>query len=104
MCSSSLESLVSTNKSDLFTPSQRCHESILTHLFSFLLPVKLVWVPNENFDTFVLVDDDGKELARGTPTGSLPHIRQRQRNYAMVRGGKYASVVESIAQATSPTE
>lgn len=65
--------------------------------FRSRIAFKLVWVPNPTFDTFVLVDDDGKELARGTPTGTLPHIRQRQMNYAMVRGGKYAKVADAIA-------
>lgn len=65
--------------------------------FRSRIAFKLVWVPNATYDTFVLVDDDGKELARGTPTGTLPHIRQRQMNYAMVRGGKYAKVAEAIA-------
>jgi hypothetical protein len=71
--------------------------------FRSRIAFKLVWVPNPSFDTFVLVDDDGKELARGTPAGNLPHIRQRQMNYAMVRGGKYAKVAEAIA-ASAVTE
>ncbi len=65
--------------------------------FRSRIAFKLVWVPNVDFDTFVLVDDDGKELARGTPTGKLPHIRQRQMNYSMVKGGKYAAAADAIA-------
>jgi hypothetical protein len=39
--------------------------------FRSRIAFKLVWAPTENFDTFVLVDDDGIELARGNPTGKL---------------------------------
>jgi hypothetical protein len=59
---------------------------------------KLVWVPNNKFDEFVLVDDDGKELARGAPSGGLPNLRQRQMNYAIMRGSKYAVVARNIAK------
>jgi len=65
--------------------------------FRSRIAFKLVWVPNENFDQFVLVDDDGKELARGSPTGILPPLRQRQMNYQIVKGSKYARVVDQIA-------
>lgn len=72
--------------------------------FRSRIAFKLVWAPTPAFDTFVLVDDDGKELARGTPSGTLPHIRQRQMNYSMVKGGKYATAAEAIAATagTSP--
>jgi hypothetical protein len=62
---------------------------------------KLVWVPNENFDAFVVVDDDGEELARGFPTGSLPRLGERQMNYGIVQGSKYAKVADAIASATA---
>lgn len=65
--------------------------------FRSRIAFKLVWVPNENFDQFVLVDDDGNELARGSPTGRLPPLRQRQMNYQIVKGSKYARVVDQIA-------
>jgi len=65
--------------------------------FRSRIAFKLVWVPNPNFDAFVLVDDDGNELARGRPSGSLPNIRQRQMNYALVRGSKYAKAADAIA-------
>lgn len=65
--------------------------------FRSRIAFKLVWVPNPNFDTFVLVDDDGKELARGTPSGSLPNLRQRQMNYAIVKGSKYSKAADAIA-------
>jgi hypothetical protein len=65
--------------------------------FRSRIAFKLVWVPNEKFDTFVLVDDDGKELTRGTPTGGLPNSRQRQLNYSIVKGSKYAKAADAIA-------
>jgi hypothetical protein len=72
----------------------------MSHLAS---SVKLVWAPTANFDIFVLVDDDGKELARGKPLGNLPNIRQRQMNFAIVQGGKYAKAAEAVA-ANAATE
>ncbi len=66
--------------------------------FKSRIAFKLVWVPNTNFDKFVLVDDDGKELARGSPSGQLPHIRHRQMNYQLVQGSKYATVVDKLAK------
>ena len=69
--------------------------------FKSRIAFKLVWVPNANFDKFVLIDDDGKELARGSPTGQLPNIRQRQMNYELVRGSKYARAVDQIAFGSS---
>ena len=38
----------------------------------------------------MLVDDDGNWLAKGTPTGELPHQRSRMENYMLVQGSKYA--------------
>lgn len=64
--------------------------------FRSRIAFKLVWVPNDNFDSFVLVDDDGMELARGNPTSGLPSIRQRQLNYATVQGSKYAKAADAI--------
>lgn len=69
--------------------------------FQSRIAFKLVWVPNDNFDAFVLVDDDGGELARGFPTGSLPRLRERQMNYAIVQGSKYAKVADAVASATA---
>eukprot|EP00980_Cylindrotheca_fusiformis_P028208 scaffold22586_cov138-Cylindrotheca_fusiformis.AAC.28 len=65
--------------------------------FRSRIAFKLVWVPNDNFDAFVLVDDDGDELARGFPTGPLPRRRDRQMNYAIVQGSKYAKVADALA-------
>lgn len=36
-----------------------------------------VWCP-PSFSSFVLVDDDGQLLNRGTPTGQLPPLSQRR--------------------------
>ena len=50
---------------------------------------KLVWVPGpaNDFARFVLVDDEGAELASGVPTGSVPARREREYNYRMLEGG-----------------
>jgi hypothetical protein len=58
---------------------------------------KLVWIPN-NFESFVLVDDDGVELNRGTPTGAIPDLRQRQANFQLVDGSKYAVAALSSSE------
>lgn len=50
---------------------------------------KLVWCP-PYFDSFVLVDDEGNLLNRGTPTGALPDVDSRRANYMLTRGSKYA--------------
>jgi len=64
--------------------------------FSSRVAFKLVWVP-PNFEEFVLVDDEGRLLKRGAPTGSLPSLGARKRNFALVQGGKYATAAEAIA-------
>lgn len=69
--------------------------------FRSRIAFKLVWVPTKNFDTFVLVDDSGKLLAKGTPVSGLPHINERQRNYLLVKDSKYAKEADAIA-AESP--
>merc|ERR1719343_1000827 len=60
--------------------------------FRSRIAFKLVWVPNDNYDMFVLVDDEGKLLAKGKPTGLLPSRRQREMNYRIIKGSKYATV------------
>ena len=40
------------------------------------------------------VDDEGRLLKKGTPTGALPHLMSRQQNYGLVRGGLYAAAAE----------
>lgn len=66
--------------------------------FRSRIAFKLVWCPTKAFDVFVLVDDDGKELAQGKPTGRLPSLRERQVNYKIVAGSKYGTVAEQIAK------
>ena len=64
----------------------------------------LVWVPNETFDTFVLVDDEGKLLATGTPSdgpGALPSLRERKYNYRIMAGSKYTVEADKMAAATA---
>jgi len=62
---------------------------------------KLVWCP-PTFGTFVLVDDEGALLASGTPTGQLPGIRERQANFQLTAGSKYAREAEKLLH-ISPT-
>jgi len=57
-----------------------------------------VWVP-PRFNAFVLVADDGTELARGYPTGALPPMGHRQANYALVEGSKYAAAATAFYKA-----
>lgn len=69
----------------------------VAHLqFRSRIAFKLVWVPTSSFDRFVLVDDDGDLLAEGRPTGGPP-LRERQRNYQMVAGSKYATAADALA-------
>jgi len=67
--------------------------------FRSRIAFKLVWAP-PTFDSFVLVDDEGKLLAKGTPqAGSgLPSVQQRQKNYEVVRGGRYAAEAEKAGK------
>lgn len=72
--------------------------------FRSRIAFKLVWVPNDRYDTFVLVDDDGELLALGTPSDGppnygLPTLRQRKLNYALVRGSKYARAADALVAA-----
>ena len=67
--------------------------------FQARIAFKLVWVPNSNFDAFVLVNDDGQLLAHGTPAKEgLPPLRERQRNYQLVEGSKYATAADRMAR------
>merc|ERR1719231_210665 len=76
----------------------------VAHLqFKSRIAFKLVWVP-PTFDTFVLVDDDGNLLARGSPTGHLPHMQQRQMNYRAVADSKYSVQADIVGRrATAKT-
>ena len=63
---------------------------------------KLVWCPDGDFSSFVLVDDDGALLALGAPTGTLPGIDQRMRNWAAVEGSKYADAAYAVTPKSAP--
>ncbi|GKY98384.1 hypothetical protein MPSEU_000796000 [Mayamaea pseudoterrestris] len=66
--------------------------------FKARIAFRLVWVPNHVFDEFVLVDDRGKLLAHGTNiTEGLPLLMERQMNYRMVAGTKFAKEADRIA-------
>ena len=67
--------------------------------FQSRIAFKLVWVPTDNFDTFVLVDDEGHLLAKGTPSSmeGLPPLSERQMNYKLVEGSKYAKEADRLA-------
>ena len=54
-----------------------------------------MWCP-QAFSTLVLVDDEGELLATGTPTGKVPPLRERQANYKLVQGSKYAREAERL--------
>lgn len=69
--------------------------------FRSRIAFKLVWVPTRDFDSFVLVDDDGNLLAHGKPSPAigdeLPSLMERAKNYRLVKGSKYAKAADSIA-------
>ena len=67
--------------------------------FRSRIAFKLVWVPNANYDMFVLVNDDGKLLAKGHPTGTLPSRREREMNYNIMKGSKYAIEADKLVNA-----
>lgn len=75
----------------------------VAHLqFRSRIAFKLVWVPPE-FETFVLVDDAGELLNVGHPDASSPGFpswQQRAKNYAVVRGSKYATAADTLSSAT----
>ena len=77
-----------TNGCHLTPPSDVAHVQ-----FQSRIAFKLVWVPPA-FETFVLVDDEGNELRRGAPTGTLPPLAYRKANFALVSGSKYATAAE----------
>jgi hypothetical protein len=64
--------------------------------FRARIAFKLVWSPVDDFASFVLVDDAGTLLASGTPVPPLPAYRERQANYAIVKGGRYAAAAETL--------
>jgi hypothetical protein len=67
--------------------------------FRSRIAFKLVWVPTPRLDEFVLVDDDGQLLAHVTSVQPpLPSVRERQMNYRIVEGSKYAKQADRIAE------
>lgn len=60
---------------------------------------KLVWVPNKNFDSFVLVDDEGGLLAKGKLDSleGMPPLQERMLNFRIMQGSKYAVEAEKVA-------
>lgn len=82
-----------TNGCNLEPPQDVAHVQ-----FRSRIAFKLVWVPPA-LETFVLVDDAGDLLNSGTPTGRLPALSQRQQNFALVRGSKYAAAAEALGKA-----
>jgi hypothetical protein len=66
--------------------------------FEARIAFKLVWCPGGSsppaFERYVIVDDDGALLATGLPDQDsvepLPHLREREANYAVVAGSRYA--------------
>ena len=72
--------------------------------FRSRIAFKLVWVPNDGYDMFVLVDDDGALLASGRPSGGrLPSRREREMNYRIMKGSKYAVAADGLASGENST-
>jgi len=70
----------------------------VAHLqFQSAIAWKLVWVPAGGFTRFVLVDETGKQLATGVPTGRMPGVSERQRNYDTMKGGRFARAADAYA-------
>ncbi|CAD7933309.1 unnamed protein product [Amoebophrya sp. A25] len=82
-----------TNGAHMTPPSDVAHVQ-----FRSRIAFKLVWAP-PTFETFALVDDIGRLLKTGRPTGQLPHLSMRERNYALVKGGIYARAVDEMTAA-----
>ena len=66
--------------------------------FKSRIAFKLVWTPANDYESFVLVNDDGELLNAGTPTGKLPEFYSRMRNYREVEGSKYGVAAEEFGQ------
>mmetsp|Transcript_5406 Transcript_5406/g.13091 ORF Transcript_5406/g.13091 Transcript_5406/m.13091 type:complete len:286 (+) Transcript_5406:93-950(+) len=71
--------------------------------FRARIAYKLVWCPPD-YSTFVLVDDAGELLNYGTPTGELPDIRARQRNFMLTQGGRYARAAGGFKSGASDSQ
>lgn len=88
-----------TNGAHLTPPSDAAHVE-----FHARVAFKLVWVPPD-FTMFVLVDDEGRFLKSGTPSGrygDLPSFSSRTRTYDLVQGSKYASIADLMAAGQLP--
>lgn len=73
----------------------------VAHLqFRSRIAFKLVWSKATNYRSFVLVDDAGKLLNQGTPTGALPAERERAMNYKVVAGSKYAVEADKLGSSS----
>mmetsp|Transcript_22884 Transcript_22884/g.53559 ORF Transcript_22884/g.53559 Transcript_22884/m.53559 type:complete len:213 (-) Transcript_22884:229-867(-) len=68
--------------------------------FKSRIAFKLVWCPPA-FESFVLVDDAGKYLNHGSPSGTLPSLQYRRRNFALVQGSKYAVEANKLGNSSS---
>jgi hypothetical protein len=65
--------------------------------FKSRIAFKLVWVPPD-YNTFVLIDDSGKFLNKGNPSGNLPDISTRRKNFQLTIGSKYSKVAINIGK------
>ena len=72
--------------------------SDVAHLqFQSRVAFYMVWSPNDDYSTFVLIDDDGKYLAKGKPSGEItPTIRERAMNYKVFENSKYSKEALNI--------
>jgi hypothetical protein len=88
-----------TNGANRNPPSDVAHIQ-----FKSRVAFKLVWSPLDDYRTFVLVDDDGNYITKGTPSGSIPNKNFREMNFQIVEGGKFANAAldSSIIQDSRP--
>lgn len=71
--------------------------------FRAKIAFKLVWVP-PSFTSFVLVDDDGTLLARGSPSGQLPLLEERRYNFRATGNGLYSTAACAAGQLESASK
>lgn len=70
----------------LSVPQDVCHAQFHAYTGFYL-----VWCPQKDFKTFVLVDDAGKLLTCGAPSAALPAYSERSRGYMMFEGTPLAA-------------
>ena len=63
--------------------------AMITAALSIALPAAVLAVWSAGLETV---------LAAGAPSGQLPHLSQRQQNFMLVRGSKYAAEADLIAK------